>query len=79
MRTECWLRKDRRGKQSECEQLRAKRWMRTCREIKFGGVLINHRAGKLNGVYGVERFVNNAEATVAPGEQGAQRGHGRNS
>jgi hypothetical protein len=77
--TECWLRKDRRGKQSECEQLRAKWRMRTCREIKIGGVLINHRAGKLNGVYSVERLVNYAKSAIAPSEQGAQRGYSRNS
>jgi hypothetical protein len=31
-------------------------------------VLINDRAGKLNGVYGVERLVDNTEAAVATGE-----------
>jgi hypothetical protein len=48
-------------------------------EVEVGGVLINDRAGKLNGVYRVERFVDNAEAAVATSEQRAEGGSGRNS
>jgi hypothetical protein len=42
--------------------------MGTRGEVEVGGVLINDRAGKLNGVYSVEWLVNNTKAAVATSE-----------